>query len=192
MSLREVKHDTVHANTCIPIANESDSLSHRSVSSSKVPGLKSKQCSVAGASLDSYRVGNYSNSTIPGYTGYVPGIRPETCYGGSRGKLLDQTRHGMTYASLNGGGNRYSDVIGYTGYIPGKHSCNVFGQTFCRANQTATELNKLERKSVDPKKRDFVNRARRLLDDIKPSNVQGNYPMYAAQERSTVLKTRKN
>lgn len=146
--------------------------------------------------MESTEIGRFPATAISGYTGHIPGMRPDSYYGGSRaqyqrgarapdfhhnGSLSQSMRKGLPYrAGL--------DVVGYTGFVPFKTAGNVFGQTFARSNYNSMKVKFEQLKSINPARDAFVDRARNLLEGVRPSSRNGNYPLYVAQEnsRSTV------
>lgn len=168
------------------ILETSRTAAHSDRSSKSVISRVTRSCtSRSKSSVDTCFVGQFPKTSIMGYTGYIPGIRAEGYYGASRERLYKEANSDCAVrVDRSREYRRGLDVVGYTGFVPGKNASNVFGETFCRSNFTSQQLKRIESSLIGPGKREYVNKARLLFSDLRPSNSQGNYPMYAAQQRA--------
>ena len=122
-----------------------------------------------------YHIGDFPQTSIPGYTGHMPGIYPEGRYGASIHRLVKdiniKTPKRTRSASMYRPG---LDVVGYTGFVPGKHAGNVFGQTYSQSNYTSQKLHK----PISNRERTRVAETLNIFNKMQPSSDHGNYEMY--------------
>ena len=166
---------------CSTLSNQTPSLPHTERGlNSKQSGRSSRSsartsCRTSSTASKVYHIGNFPQTSIPGYTGYMPGIYPEARYGASNHRLLQdiniKTPKRTRSASLYRPG---LDVVGYTGFVPGKHAGNVFGQTFSESNCTSQKLFK----PASCRQRSNVSRTLEEYQRRSPSSDNGNYDMY--------------